>query len=90
MLLCNIYFKEVQKEVLGQWSEQGILAPRTESLSVYQWSFLEEKNKQDGWANAFANIPRKFLGMSWKFWKNWRSLQVWIHKSVQQGQKGDH
>ena len=43
----RFYFGEVQEEVLGQSSGQGISAPRAEGLSVYQWS-VSEKNKQGG------------------------------------------
>ena len=48
-VICNrFYFGEVQEEVLGQCSGQGISAPREEGLSVYQWSDPEKKIKQDG------------------------------------------
>ena len=40
----RFYFGKGQEEVLGQLSEQGISAPTTEGLSVYQWSVLEKKN----------------------------------------------
>ena len=47
-VICNIfYFGEVQEEVLGQCSGQGISVPREESLFVYQWSVSEKK--QAGW-----------------------------------------
>ena len=43
-VICNrFYFGEVQEKVLGQCSRQGISAPRTESLSVYQQSVPEKK-----------------------------------------------
>ena len=43
-VICNrFYFGEVQ-EVLGQFSEQDILATRKEGLFVFQWS-VPEKNK---------------------------------------------
>ena len=46
--ICHIfYFEEVQKEILGQCSRQGILAPRI-GLSVYQW-YVSEIIKQRGW-----------------------------------------
>ena len=45
-VICNrFYFGEVQEEVLGQYSGQGISIPKTKGLSVYQWS-VPEKNKQ--------------------------------------------
>ena len=48
-VICKIfYFGEVQEEVLGHYSGQGISAPRSESLSVYQLS-VQEKKKQAGW-----------------------------------------
>ena len=44
-LICNrFYFGEVQEEVLGQCSGQGISVPRVEGISVYQWS-VPEKNQ---------------------------------------------
>ena len=44
---CNrFYFGEVQEEVLGQCSGQGISAPRKEGLSVYQWSVSEKKTSR--------------------------------------------
>ena len=47
-IICNrLYFGEVKEEVLSQCSGQGISAPRTESLSVSQWSIPEKK--QAGW-----------------------------------------
>ena len=47
-IICNkFYFGEVQEEVLGQCNGQGMSAPRTEGLSVYQWSVPKEK--QAGW-----------------------------------------
>ena len=47
-VICNrFYFGEVQEEVLGQCSEQYILASRKEGLSVYHW-FVSEKS-QAGW-----------------------------------------
>ena len=68
-VICNrFYFEEVQEEVLGHCSGQGISAPRKEGLSIYQWSVLEEKRKQGGLRNALVNM--KFLGLSWKFFKN--------------------
>ena len=43
-VICNrFYIGEVQEEVLGQCSGQGISAPRGEGLSVYQWSVPEKK-----------------------------------------------
>ena len=46
--VCNrFYFEEVQEEVLGHCSGQGISAPRTEGLSAYYWSGPEKK--QAGW-----------------------------------------
>ena len=46
-VICNrFYFGEVQEEVLGQYSGEGISAPRKEGLSVYQWSV---PNKRAGW-----------------------------------------
>ena len=43
-VICNrFYFGEVQEEVLGQCCGQGILGPRKEGLSVYQWSVPEKK-----------------------------------------------
>ena len=78
-VICNrYYFGEVQEQVLDQCSGQGISAPRN-GLSVCQ--FQKEK-KQGSWGNAFVNTPLKFLDLSWKFWKNQSSLQVWFHKSV--------
>ena len=48
-VICNrFHFGGAREEVLGQCSGQGISAPRTEGLSVYQWSFREKKNKQSG------------------------------------------
>ena len=48
VICCKFYFGEVQEEVLGQCrGSQGISAPRTECLSVCQWS-VPEKNKQGG------------------------------------------
>ena len=80
-VICNrYYFGEVQEEVLGQCSRQGISAPSKEGLSVYQWS-VSEKKKQGGWGSVFKNTRLKFLGFSWKFWKNQRSMQVWFHKT---------
>ena len=38
-------FWEVQEEVLGQCSGQGISAPKTEGLSAYQWSFPEKRQE---------------------------------------------
>ena len=55
-----------------------ISAPKTEDPSVYQWS-VPKKNKQRGWGNVFLNTSLK-LGLSWKFWKTWRSQQVTFHK----------
>ena len=72
VIFNRFYFGEVQEEVLGQWSGEGILAPRREGLSVYQWS-VPDINKQSGWGNAFVNTPLKFLSLSWKFWKNRKS-----------------
>ena len=81
-VICNrFYFGEVQEDVLGQCSEQGILAPRKESLSVYQWSAPEKKTSrvvEEMHGNtplrflglSWKNTPLKFLGLSWKFWKN--------------------
>ena len=70
-VICNrFYFEEVQEEVLGQRIEQGISAPWEECLSAYQWSVPEKKNKRGGWGNVFVNTLLKFLGLSWKFWKN--------------------
>ena len=40
----RFYFGEVQEEVLGQYSGQGISVPRKEGLSVYHWS-VPEKNE---------------------------------------------
>ena len=43
-VICNrFYFEEVQEEVLGHCSGQGISAPRKEGLSIYQWSVPEKK-----------------------------------------------
>ena len=68
-VVCNrFYFGEVQKEGLDQCTGKGILAPRTEGLSIYQWPILK-KNKQGYWGNAFVNTSLNFLGLSWKFWK---------------------
>ena len=41
----RFYFQEVQKEVLGQCSEQGISVPRKEGLSVYKWSISEKTSR---------------------------------------------
>ena len=47
-VICNrFYFGEIQEEVIGQWSGQGISAPRPEGLSIYRWSLPEKK--QAGW-----------------------------------------
>ena len=43
-VICNrFYFGEVQEEVLGQCSEQGISAPKEEGLSAYLWSVSQKK-----------------------------------------------
>ena len=78
---CNRFCFGVQEEVLDQCSRQGKLAPRTENVSIKGLFQKNAKNKQGGWGNAFVNTPMKFLGLPWKFWKNRRSLQVWIHKA---------
>ena len=76
-VICNrFYFWEVQEEVLGECNRQGISAPIKEGMSVYQWSVQEKKSMQGSWGNAFTNTSLRFLGLSWKFWKNWSSLQV--------------
>ena len=51
-VICNrVYFVEVQEDVLGQCSWQGMSAPRKEDLPVYQWSVTEKK--QAGWLRKF-------------------------------------
>ena len=46
-VICNrFYFEDVQEEVLGQFSGQGISAPRKESLSVHQRSVPEKKTSR--------------------------------------------
>ena len=43
-VICNkFYFGEIQEEVIGQCTEQGISAPRTESLSFYQYPAPEKE-----------------------------------------------
>ena len=43
-VICDrFYFEEVQEEVLGQCSGQGVSVPRKEDPSVYQWSVPEKK-----------------------------------------------
>ena len=42
----RFYFGEVQEEVLGQCSVQGISVPRKEGLPVYQWSVPEKKQAE--------------------------------------------
>ena len=43
-VICNrFYFEEIQKEILGQYIGQCILAPRTEDPFVSQWSVPEKK-----------------------------------------------
>ena len=47
-VICNrFYFVEVQEEVIGYCSEKGILRPRTEGLSVYQWPVSEKKSSRE-------------------------------------------
>ena len=74
-VICNkFYFGEVQEDVPGQCSGQGISAPRKEGLSIS--GLFQKKNKQGGWGNAFVNTPLNFLVLSWKFRENRSSLQV--------------
>ena len=54
-VICNrLYFGEIQEEVLGQCTGQGISEARVESLSVYQRS-VPEKKKQAGWLRKCLN-----------------------------------
>ena len=85
-VICNIfYFGEVQEEVLGQCSGQGISAAQHPEKKMYlSISVLfQKKNEQRGWGNAFVNTPLKFLGFALKFWENRSSLQLWFDKGVQ-------
>ena len=69
VICTRFYFGEVQEEVQGQCSGQGISAPRTDCLSVYQRSVTEKKIKQGGSKNAFVNTLLKLqicLGRSRK------------------------
>ena len=86
-ITCSRFcFRKIQEEFLGQCSRQGIPAPRTEGL------FVCSRKKQTGWLRkCFCKYtPLKFLGLSWKFYKNRRSQQVtytcyvlrFFHKSV--------
>ena len=90
---CNrFYFGEVQEEILDQCSRQGKLAPRTENLSI-KGLFQKNPKKQAGWLRkCLRKYSNEVSGFVWKFWKNRRSLQVWIHKAYNthwryQGQK---
>ena len=48
-VICNrCYFEEVQEEVQGQWSGQGILAPRKKKVCLSISGLFQKKNKQDG------------------------------------------
>ena len=59
----KFYFREVQEEVLGHYSEQDISALIAEGLSVFQWSVPEKK--QIGWLRKCLNVNTlKFLGLS--------------------------
>ena len=42
----RLYFEEVQEEVLGKCSGEGITFHRKEDLSVYQWSVSEKKTSR--------------------------------------------
>ena len=81
-VICNrFYSEEVQEQVLSQCSGQGISAPRTEGLSVYQWSVPEKKQVE----LLVKHLCKYSPEVSWfalEIWKNRRSWQMWVHKSV--------
>ena len=60
-VISNVfYLGEVQKEVLGWCSREGIPAVRKKGLFVYQWS-APGKNKQSGWRWCFCKYYTEVL-----------------------------
>ena len=61
VIYIRFYFGEVQEEVLGQSTGQDISAPRTEGLSVCQWSVPEKKKERKCLYKYFTDISRFVL-----------------------------
>ena len=52
---CNrFYFGQNHQDVLGQYTWHGISLPRTQGISVYQWSVPEKKNHA-GWLRKYLS-----------------------------------
>ena len=86
------YLGEVQKEVLGWCSREGIPALKKKGLFVYQWS-VPGKNKQSGWrwcfckysTEVFTEIPLKIsvsdFGLIWRPFRKYLQIKKFFQKS---------
>ena len=77
----RFYFREVQKEILGQCIREEISTPKMKGLSVYQL-FVTEKNKQVCRGDTCINNTLKFWRLSWKFSRKRSAELVQLHENV--------